>query len=110
MTTARTHARLLRELESLTPKLLFGSISTTFKTCGQARCACHSDPERRHGPYVHVGYRRGGRTESYNVPAAQQAQVREGVEAWRRLQEIAHELAERNRSALGLGPGRRRTR
>jgi hypothetical protein len=95
---------LLAELRTLAPKLLFGTASTTYALCGKPGCACHQDDDRRHGPYLRVSFRAGGKTRGYYVPADRQARVREGLEAWARVQAILHELAEENRQALGLGP------
>jgi hypothetical protein len=59
---------------------------------------------------LHVTVRAEGRTRSYNVPAERVPYVERGVAAWLRFQEIARELAERNRLALGLGRKIRRSR
>jgi hypothetical protein len=110
MTTARNIPTLLREMQALAPTLLFGSLSTTLRTCGKASCACHTDASKRHGPYMHVSYREGGKTRSYNVPADVKEQVEQGIAAWERLQQIARELAEHRRLELGLGPSKRGAR
>jgi hypothetical protein len=110
MTSARNIATLLRELQTLAPKALFGSLSTTYRTCGKASCACRTDESKRHGPYSHVSYREGGKTRSYNVPADLKDHVAEGIAAWERLQQIVRELAERRRVQLGLGPSEPGTR
>lgn len=101
-------ARKIAELVRLAPTLLFGSVSTTYRTCGKAECVCHQG--ERHGPYLHVSYRQGGRTRGYYVPSGRHEQVTAGVRAWKRFQEIADELAERNRIALGLGEAHKRKR
>ena len=105
MKSDRKTARL-RELRALAPRLLFGSLSETYRTCGQPTCVCHQG--QRHGPYLHVSYREGGRTRGYHVPAVLRETVLEGVGAWERFQQIARELAEQNRRRLGLGPGSKR--
>jgi hypothetical protein len=110
MTSASNVRALVRELEELAPKLLFGSLSTTYRTCGQPSCACRTDTSRRHGPYTHVSYRGAGRTQSYNVPAELKDAVSEGVAAWERFQAIARELAEHRRRELGLGPSKKKRR
>jgi len=110
MTSVRTIEALVRELEELAPKLLFGSLSTTYRTCGKASCACRTDASKRHGPYTHVSFRGDGRTQSYNVPAELSEEVSEGIAAWQRFQEVARELAEHRRRELGVGPAKRRAR
>lgn len=103
--TARKHQALLRELRALAPKLLAGSVSATYRTCGKPSCVCHRG--ERHGPYLHVSYREGGRTRSYYVRADRHEAVREGTEAWQRFQQIARELAEHHREELGLDAPKR---
>lgn len=110
MTSARNTQALLRELHTLAPQLLFGTLSTTYRTCGKASCACRTDASRRHGPYTHVSYRAEGKTCSYNVPGDLKERVEAGVAAWERVQEIVRALAEHNRQELGLGPSKRRAR
>ena len=110
MTSARKVQSLVSELEALAPKLLFGTVSTTYRTCGKASCACRTDASKRHGPYTHVSYRADGRTQSYNVTAELTEAVAEGVAAWERFQEIARELAEHRRRELGLGASKDGTR
>jgi hypothetical protein len=99
---------LKQRLAALAPKLLFGTLSATYRTCGKPACVCHQG--ERHGPYLHVSYRAAGRTQSFHVPAALRSQVTEGLAAWKELQSIARELAEHNRLALGVGPQPRRSR
>jgi hypothetical protein len=110
MTTARNIRALLRELDALAPSLLFGSLSTTYRTCGKASCACRADDSKRHGPYTHVSYREDGKTRSYNVPADRKERVEAGIAAWERVQQIARELAAHNRRELGLGPSEKGAR
>ncbi len=101
MTSARKRAT---ELMDLLPSLLFGTVSSTYRTCGKPECVCHKG--ERHGPYLHVSYRQDGRTKGYYVPAQLGEQVATGIRAWQRFQEIAQEVAEENRLALGLGVAR----
>lgn len=39
-----------------------GSVASRTERCGKAYCACHDDPERRHGPYWHFTAKVGGKT------------------------------------------------
>lgn len=97
----------VRALQRLAPKLLFGNASTSYRTCGQPSCRCHEG--ERHGPYLQVTYREGGRTRAYYVPQSSRETVLEGVRAWEEFQKLARELAERHREELGLGPRKRRS-
>ena len=106
MTSTR---KLFDELQVVGAGMLFGSVSETYRMCGKASCVCHKEKARRHGPYLHVSYRQDGKTRGYYVEAARREQVLEGARAWERFQEIARELAERNRLAL-MGTVARRSK
>ncbi len=93
-----SYKRLLDELQALAPQILFGSASTTYRTCGMPGCVCQTGA--RHGLYLHASYRAGGRTAGYYVPAARRDEVLAGPAAWARLQEVARKLAEHHRRTL----------
>jgi hypothetical protein len=47
----------------VTLPILPGSISTARSTCGKSQCACHQDPDKRHGVYYRwTGMLKGKRT------------------------------------------------
>src|SRR3989442_1313144 len=57
--------QLLREIEQLARRALFGSISETYRTCGTRGCGCHRDGPK-HGPHLYVSYRGDkGKTTGY---------------------------------------------
>lgn len=102
--------RLLRELERLARRALFGTLSETSRTCGQPGCRCHHGGPK-HGPHLQVSYRGpAGKTTGYHVPQALAAAVRQGVGAWQRLLEVARELAELNREQLWAAHRKRSAR
>ena len=39
-----------------------GSIQRRMMTCGKPSCACHSDPEARHGPYLYWTTKKASKT------------------------------------------------
>src|SRR5207249_11378943 len=74
--------QLLREIEQLARRALFGSISETYRTCGTPGCSCHRNGPK-HGPHIYVSYRGDkGKTTGYYVLKAIQAEVRASIEAW----------------------------
>jgi hypothetical protein len=76
---------------------VFGTLSETYRTCGQAGCHCQGDGPK-HGPHLNVSYRGAkGKTTGYYVPKAAQEATREGVAAWQKMQECLRELAELNK-------------
>lgn len=97
-TTKRT--RLCLELQQLARRMLFGTVSERYHTCGQPGCRCHRRGPK-HGPHLQISYRGdAGKTTGYHVPQALADPVREGVAAWQRFLAVARELADLNRDAL----------
>src|SRR5437016_12891738 len=39
-----------------------GTVLKRMMKCGKARCACASDPSKRHGPYFELTYKANGKT------------------------------------------------
>src|SRR6266508_4747957 len=95
----RAQQRLQREMARLAEQAIFGSLSETYRTCGQPECRCKQG--EKHGPHLYISFRgQEGKTTGYYVPQALSAAVREGVEAWKQFQALARELAELNRERL----------
>jgi hypothetical protein len=85
--------KAVERLHELASKMLFGSASETYRTCGEPNCRCHSTGPK-HGPHMYVNYRDdSGRTTGYYVPVALQERVREGLAAWKQFRELAKEVA-----------------
>ena len=90
-------AKLRRELQQMSRRMIFGTLSETFRTCGQPTCRCHHGGPK-HGPHLQMSYRgEAGKTTGTHVPAAIADTVRDGVAAWQRFLALARELAELNR-------------
>ena len=88
---------LLERIGELAGMAIFGTPSETYRTCGNKRCRCHG-PGPKHGPHMYISFRGGaGKTAGYYVPKAAQEAVRDGVAAWRELQQCLRELAELNK-------------
>jgi len=91
---------LLQELEQLADQAIFGTVSETYRTCGQPTCRCHHGGPK-HGPHLYVSYRgEEGKTTGYYVPKAAVEQIRGGVMAWHTIQQHLRELAEMNKDEL----------
>jgi len=95
--SAAQRRKLLDEIARLAEIVIFGTLSETYRTCGQAGCHCQGDGPK-HGPHLNVSYRgEKGKTTGYYVPKAAQEATREGVAAWQKIQECLRELAELNK-------------
>jgi hypothetical protein len=90
---------LLTRIGELAEQAIFGSLAESYRTCGNPGCRCHRGGAK-HGPYLAVTCRSGGKTIGYHVPAAAREEVRAGVEAWHAVQECLRELAEMNKERL----------
>jgi hypothetical protein len=92
--------KLASEIQRLAEMAIFGSLSTTYRTCGHPGCHCQG-PGPKHGPHLNVSYRgEGGKTTGYYVPQAAQQATRQGVTAWERLQKRLRQLAELNKQHI----------
>lgn len=101
--------QLLREIEPLARKALFGTISETYRTCGTPGCSCHRKGPK-HGPHLYVSYRgQKGKTTGYYVPKSVQAEVRAGIEAWSQLQDRFRQVAQLNKERLIVARSKKRT-
>ena len=59
------HAQRFRELKRDLEQLEYfckGTVLKRMMKCGKAACACHSDPDKRHGPYFELTYKANGKT------------------------------------------------
>ena len=92
--------KTIKRLLELTPYILFGSSSQTYRTCGNPNCRCHSTGPK-HGPHVYVNYKgEDGRTTGYYVPQVLQERVLGGLAAWRQFHTLSKEIAELNRQIM----------
>jgi len=92
--------KAIKRLLELAPQMLVGSSSQTYRTCGNARCRCHSSGPK-HGPHVYVNYKgEDGRTTGYYVPPPLHDRVLGGLAAWREFYAVSKAIAELNRQIL----------
>jgi len=107
--TEQTREQLLRQIEQLARRAIFGTASETYRTCGNPGCCCHGSGPK-HGPHMYVSYRgNAGKTTGYYVPKAGQEETRAGIEAWTQLQAHLRELALLNKERI-LQTARRKKR
>lgn len=99
---------LLREIEPLARRVLIGTVSETYRTCGTPGCRCHHGGPK-HGPHLYVSYRGpNGKTTGYYVPKSLHDDVRAGIEAWAQLQDRLRQIAQLNRQRLATKPRRKK--
>jgi hypothetical protein len=62
---AERHAQRFQELKRGLGQLEYfckGTVLKRMMKCGKVGCACHSDPDKRHGPYFELTYKANGKT------------------------------------------------
>ena len=92
--------QLLRQIRQLAQVAIYGSLSETYRRCGNPDCRCHHGGPK-HGPtYISVIAEQTRKTTGYYVPHHAEAQIRQGVEAWSQLQDRLRELAALNKERL----------
>jgi hypothetical protein len=92
--------RLLSQIRQLAQMAIYGSLSQTYRRCGNPGCRCHHGGPK-HGPHLYISYRgETGKTTGYYVPYHAEAQIRQGVEDWAQLQDRLRELAALNKERL----------
>ena len=71
--------RWLQEITELAPQALLGSLSETYRRCGNRKCRCHAGGSK-HGPHLYLSYRGpAGKTTGYYVPEAAHAATNEVI-------------------------------
>jgi hypothetical protein len=91
---------LLKQIGHLAKTAIYGSLSETYRRCGNPDCRCHHGGPK-HGPHLYISYRgKNGKTTGYYVPNHAEAQIRQGLEAWSQLQDRLRELATLNKERL----------
>jgi hypothetical protein len=74
--SATRRRKLLGKIARLAEIAIFGTLSETYRTCGQAGCHCQGDGPK-HGPHLNVSYRgEKGKTTGYYVPKGAQEATR----------------------------------
>ena len=69
-----------------------GSLVQRTTRCGSKGCACHTDPEKLHGPYPSWTRRVGGKTVTRTMSAEQAERYKPLFDNSRRLKELVEEL------------------
>lgn len=92
--------KLLEEVRGL-ELIIHGSYFERFSTCFRPNCGCHQG--ERHGPRAYVAAREEGRPRQHYVRKDQAEVVREGVEQYHRLMEIADRVSEINLALARAG-------
>lgn len=92
--------KALAKLHELGQDMLIGTVSETYRTCGNPKCYCHTTGPK-HGPNLYVSYKgTHGKTTGYYVRIALQDRVLNGLEAWKKFHAVAKQVAELNQEIM----------
>ncbi len=69
-----------------------GSVVRQKLTCGKTACVCHTDPERRHGPYWYWTAKVKGRTASRLLSREEAQLYEEWIRNRRRFRELQRKM------------------
>ena len=92
--TLRTRQRtIIKQLHTLNPHVIRGSVITRYTRCGKPRCRCVTG--RGHGPKYYLSVsKRGKRPHLIYIPQAKVAQIQEQLGQLRTFRTLLEELCD----------------
>jgi hypothetical protein len=92
--TLRTRQRMIvKQLHTLNPQVIRGSLITRYTRCGKLRCRCVTG--HGHGPKYYLSVSKGGkRPHLIYIPQVKVAQVQEQLAQFRTFRTLLEELCE----------------
>ena len=100
---ADRYAQRFAELRQQLQKLHYfckGTVLERWMKCGQPSCACHQDPEKRHGPYWEWTYKRSGKTVNVKLAASAGPLYQAAAQHHRSLKSLLNQLERLSHKAL----------
>lgn len=91
----RSYAKQYKEVKDRIHEVGFicpGSLVERRMTCGNPKCPCSRDPEKRHGPYYQLSWKEKGKSVSRFLSSEEATLYREWVENRRKLTAIIEEM------------------
>jgi hypothetical protein len=79
-----------------------GTVQRQMLTCGKPQCACHKDPEARHGPYFYWTSKREGKTVSRKLAMEEAEILEEWINNRRSLNDTVKRMMKLSEHALAL--------
>ena len=104
----RQRIRQLRKIRGLLENRLVkpkgmrvGSVVKQYMFCGKPSCACHRDPQKKHGPYYYLSYKEGGKSRYKYLGKATSPEV-ERARNYQGFQRGIARLGKIHREIIGL--------
>lgn len=76
-----------------------GSITERWLTCGTPSCSCHTNPDKRHGPYYQLSWKENKKTVSRFIAQEHVPLFRKWIENRKNLMAAVDEMLENSRKA-----------
>ena len=90
------------ESQLMRPKSMrVGSVVKQYMFCGKPSCACHRDPQKKHGPYYYLSYKEGGQSRCEYLGKAASPSV-ERARNYQVFQRGMAQLGKIHREIVGL--------
>ena len=89
------HAQRFRELRRGLEQIEYfckGTVLKRMMKCGKARCACASDPTKRHGPYFELTYKANGKTVNVKLSPEAAPLYKAASQQYRKLKTLLHRM------------------
>jgi hypothetical protein len=77
-----------------------GTVLKRMMKCGKAKCACASDPARRHGPYFELTYKANGKTVNVKLSPEVAPLYRAAALQYRKLKTLLSRLEKLSHTIL----------
>jgi hypothetical protein len=77
-----------------------GTVLARRMKCGQPRCPCHTDPNKRHGPYWEWTYKAAAKTVNVRLSPAAGPLYKAASQQYRKLKLLLNRLEKLSRMAL----------
>jgi hypothetical protein len=77
-----------------------GTVLARRMKCGQPRCPCHTDPNKRHGPYWEWTYKAAAKTVNVRLSPAAGPLYKAASQQYRKLKLLLNRLEKLSRTAL----------
>jgi hypothetical protein len=97
------HAQRFRELRRELEQVEYFCKGTVLKRmikCGKARCACASDPAKRHGPYFELTYKANGKTVNVKLSPEAAPLYMAAAQQYRKLKILLNRLDKLSKNIL----------
>src|ERR1039457_4814713 len=77
-----------------------GTVLQRMMKCGKARCACASDPTKRHGPYFELAYKANGQTVNVKLSPEAAPLYKAAAQQYRKLKALLNRLDKLSKTIL----------